>query len=506
MNAARLKWIALMAAFAILTHFASGYRGRSVREFATSAQIYWRADRAIVTVTTAAEVRNEGLAATTLRNIGKLANFDVKPELRVGTAHVYSLENGVWQEYKLNPALSPRSFALWPYDGVLYTFDGARSVREWRNGGLLAAAPERAVEVRQAFAGGEDNYAPATSNRPYSVVQDAITRNEWRAYENLTATPQGKPLQFQVAGRTLELLPHHTPGGELSLAVAGADRLQNLWQAQALPRTITRAEWMQYMSARPLTLISVHDRLRRMWLDIGGSLLLLALLWAIFLRPLLLTGVPAAILFVDADEDEFPELDRSRWNDYTARLEALGFERVRDVKILNMLNAGISRVFLHPDSNCYASVFQCFAPKAPGLLFGYVSYLGEDWTVGHGVMKPIPGSAVNRLGHRLSFSRPGSSLEALYHEHVSTRDQIATGLGLCVVEPCGFDTYQQRSDLDAAARRNLVRRNPFLLAFRVYCAKFQPLSNDWWGDFPKEYQRSTGQKFVFRQVQAWAGA
>ena len=42
MNAARIKWIVLMAAFVLSINFVSGYRSRTVREYATSAQLYWR--------------------------------------------------------------------------------------------------------------------------------------------------------------------------------------------------------------------------------------------------------------------------------------------------------------------------------------------------------------------------------------------------------------------------------------------------------------------------------
>lgn len=501
MNAARLKWIALMAAFAVLTHLATT-RTRTVREYATSARVYWRADQALASVTTAAEIRDEGVVSGAFRKLRVAAKIaPAAPELHIGSTHVYVFRNGAWQDNAVNPARSLKSSPLWPYDGTFYTWDDSKAVRQWKNGILATAPPDRAKELRQAFPDDANNYLAANAAHPYAILQDAITRDEWHAYENLAAMPDGKALPFTVGGKAMQAIVRRDPANnEFSLSIRQGGELLPLWQAQPAPRSVSRMELLDYLSARPLSQLSFNDRQRDTWIDFAGTLLVLLLLWAVFLRPLLLTSVPPSIQFVDASEDEFPNLDHVRWSEYSERLEALGFVHVRDVKIANMLHAGISRVYLHPDSNCYGTVFQAFAPNAPGMLFGLLSYIGEDWTVGHGVLAPTPGSAVNRLPHRLAFSRPGSSVEELYQEHIATRDQIAAGLGLRIVTPVGFETYQQRSDLDAAARRSSVGRNPFVLACKVYLAKLRPLSNDWWGDYPKEFQSLTGQKFVANEV------
>ncbi len=519
MNAARIKWIVLMAAFVLSINFVSGYRSRTVREYATSAQLYWRlpqqanyglaggpnADQAIVTVTTAAEVRNEGVAATAIGKVRELARLaPSKPMLHVGPAYVYTLQNGRWHTQQLDPAESPKDFPLWPYNGELYTWDetqrGRETISEWHKGELISVSPERAAQLREAFPHDPANYAAAGAAHPYDVVQDAITRDEWHAYTNLAAQANGKPLAFPVGDKTLELIATRISKGELSLTVRDGGRLTPLWQAQAAAHNVSRSELMGYLAGAPLSRTAPQERLHNFWFEFGGSLLGIFVVWMVFLRPLLLTGVPASMQFADADENEFPKLDRARWNDYSERLAALGFVHVRDFKLANTLHGGISRLYLHPETNCYGSIYQVFAPKAPGLLFGFMSYLGEDWTVGHGTLKPMPSSIINRLQHTVSFARPGSSLEELYHEHVAKRDEISAGLGLSVVPPQGFETYQQRSDVDAKARREVVKRNAVLLAAKVYLAKLRPLSNDWWGDYPKEIQERTGQTFVPREA------
>ena len=515
MNAARMKWIVLMAAFIVSINFVSGYRSRTVREYCTSAQLYWHLPQnakdapaegpdAIVTVTTAAEVRNEGMAATAIGKVRELAKLaPSKPKLHVGATYVYTLQNGRWQTQQLDPVDAPGAFPLWPYNGELYTWNDAANmaggdaqVLQWHQGELIPVSPERAAQLREAYPHDPANYLAAGEAHSYDVVQDAITRDEWHAYTNLAVQANGKPLAFPVGDKTLELMATRGSNGELSLAIRDGGRSTPLWQVQSAPRSVSRSELMGYLAAAPLSRTAPQERLNHFWIELGGLLLAIFVVWVVFLRPLLLTGVPESMQFADANENEFPKLDLVRWNEYSESLAALGFVHVRDFKLANTLHGGISRLYLHPESNCYGSIFQVFAPNAPGLLFGFMSYIGEDWTVGHGAIKPMPGSIINRLQHTVSFARPGSSLEELYYEHLAKRNEISAGLGLAVVEPQGFETYQQRSDMDAKARRDVVKRSAVLLAAKVYLAKLRPLSNDWWGDYPKEIEDRTGQKFV----------
>jgi hypothetical protein len=508
MNAARLKWIVLMIAFAVSIRFVSGHRTGSVREYATSAQLYSQADRIILSVNTTAEVRNESIPAKAVRKVQELAKLTPsKAELHSGATHIYTLQNGTWQNRQLGPGELPEAFRLWPYNGKLYTWDESQTsaavsddealgVMEWRNGELIETSPELAAQLHQAFPNDPANYLAAGEAHPYDVVQDAITRDEWHAYTNLAAQANGTPLAFAVGDKTMELMATRGSKGELSFTVRDGSRSTSLWQAQAAAHTVSRKELAGYLAAPALSPTAAREPFRIFWREIGWSLLGILVVSLVFVRPLLLNCVPESMQFVDANENEFPKLDRDRWNDCSQRLAALGFVHVRDFKLANMLNGGISRLYLHPETNCYANIFQVFAPNAPGLLFGFMSYIGEDWTVGHGTLKPMPSGIINRLKHTVSFARPGRSLEELYREHVAKRDEISAGLGLAVVPPLDFETYQQRSDLDAKARREVVKRSAVLLAAKVYLAKLRPLSNDWWGDYPKEIQERTGQNFV----------
>jgi len=509
MNAARLKWFALLGLFALTTHAVSHYRAYSVREHLTSARVYWHADRAFITITSAAEVRSEGLAMMLVRVVGermKLTTF--KPDLRVGSAKVFTCDAGAWTDAALLPVRSPGDFPLWPYNGKFYTWDNRQLVRMWDGHQLLPVPMDRFRELHQSFPHDPNNFIPAgtgAASRSYDVVQDVITREEWHAYQNIASLPPGKPVEVPVGSKSFEILVQRSPSSgafasDVSLSLRDGVHTISLWQAQPKPRTVGAMEAFRYLSAAPLSADSAAEYVKRYKWDSRATLIAIFVVWAVFLPTLLLSTVPSKIQFADADEADYPKLDRVRWNDYSQKLEALGFVRVRDFKIANGVMPGISRLYLHPELNCYGSIFQVFSNNSPGLLFGYMSYIGEDWTVGHGINKPLPGSAVNRLKHRLSFTHLGASPAELLPEHIALRDQVSQGLGMAVVVPQGFDTYQERSDLETKARRDLIRRNPFLLAAKVYLAKVKAPSINWWGDYPKEMEARTGQKFTPAEV------
>jgi hypothetical protein len=509
MNSARLKWLALLAACVVTSYALNTYRTNSVREYLTSAQVYWHADQAVLTLTTAAEVRSESLIAKGLRSAGSWTKLAAnKPDVRVGAAHVFILQNGNWVEQKLSPMRSPTAFSLWPYNGQFYSWDKRQLVSLW-NGHILLPVPQpRAVELHKAFPNDPNNFlaaAPSGSPNPYDIVQDVITRDEWHGYQSIASLPDGRHLPFLVGGKVFELVVQRshsaTAAGEVGLTVNVDGKSLPLWQPQPMPRSVSASEFATYRFALPLFPGRTGSPGRSLSLEIGGSLLTLLLIWAVFLKPMILTAAPSTTEYVDANPDDYPKLDRIRWNSYSAELEALGFVRLRDVRMSNSLTGGIARVFLHPKSNCYASVHQVFAPKAPPLSFGFTSYLGEDWSIGHGIAKPLSGNAITRTKHKLSFSCPDMTLEQLYPEHLARRDKIANDLGLALVTPQGFETYQERSNLEAQARRDLIRgTNPIAIALKVYWARLRPLSNNWLGDYPKEMASRTGQRFTPREA------
>lgn len=508
MNAARVKWLALLAACWATTYALSWYHLNSVREYATSAQVYWRADEGVITLTTRTEVRHETLIARALRAVATLAGRSEPPEVRVGSAKVFTFRHGTWDVQTLDPARSPSAFPLWPYQGKFYTWDNL-FVQGWNGHRLVPTEVGRAIELRQAFSRDANHYLPAGPNgsgKPYAVIQDPITLDEWHAYQSITSLPNGSHLAFTLGDKTFQISVQR--GGvpaDVSLTLSGEGKSWQIWQAQAAPRRVSGDEAARYLSGMPFGSWELRNQRARVGYAAVEILVVFLVLWGIFLKPMLRSASPGKLQFADADESEFPKLDRQKWNDLNARIETLGFVTVRTVKITNHLFKGISRVFLHPESNCYASTFQVFAPKAPPLAYGFTSYLEGDWSVGHGINKPQPGNAITRNKHKLSFSRPGTSPEQLYWQHLATRDRIAHDLGLAVVVPQGFETYQERSDMDMRANREgIARTNPILLALKVYRAKLKPLLQDWLGDYPKEMEARTGQKPVLGEAFAKA--
>jgi hypothetical protein len=381
-------------------------------------------------------------------------------------------------------------------------------VREWNGKFWLPAPPQRTAELHSSFPLDPNNYVAAGKGNPphpYDIVQDVITRDEWHAYQNVATLPNGKHLLFSVGGKDFEVVAQRSRipanAGEVSLTVSGSGKSLPLWQAQPEARSVSAAEFVNFRNALPLYPGSVSNSGQGRWLELGAALLTIFVVSMVFLKPMLLNNTKMVVQYVDATPYEFPKLDRDRWDDYTAKLEALGFAQLRDFKMSNAVTGGISRMFLHPTSDCYASIHQLFSRNAPPLGLGIFSYLGEDWSVGHGTNIPTPGSALTRTGHKLSFSRPGMSPEQLYAEHVATRDKIANDLCLTVVTPQGFETYRERSTQATEAMRDSIRKtNPIMILLKHRLAKAKPLSNDWLGDYPKEMEARTGQKFVSAEM------
>jgi hypothetical protein len=255
MSSARLKWSAMIAACLVASYGAAHHRTTSVREYLTSAQVYWRADQAVITITTTAEVRSEGLVAkgvSIARGWAKLA--DPKPDLRVGAAHVFTLQNGSWQDQKLEPRSSPQVFMLWPYNGHFYTWGTRWQVHEWNGQQLLSVPPQRAAELHSAFPDDPNNFLPAgtgASPQPYNKLQDVITRSEWHAYLDVASLPEGKHLVFPAGGKVYDLFVHRShvanSVGEVSLTISEGGKALPLWQSQPLPRIVSEPEVAQYL-------------------------------------------------------------------------------------------------------------------------------------------------------------------------------------------------------------------------------------------------------------------
>ena len=261
MSSARLKWIALLAACILTLYGASRFHDDSVREYLTSAQVYWRADHAVITITTAAELRSDSLIDKALRIARRWANMpEGSPDLRVGAAHVFTLQNGSWRVQRLEPRLSPQTCPLWPYNQHFYTWDNLQPPHEWNGHALSSVPPQRAADVQAAFPNDPDNFLPAgtgVSPHPYDIVQDVITRDEWHAYRNIVSLPEGKHLFFPADGKVYDLFVQRSQVansiGEISLTLREGERYLPLWQAQPLPQVVGAAEFTQYRNAPPLS-------------------------------------------------------------------------------------------------------------------------------------------------------------------------------------------------------------------------------------------------------------
>jgi hypothetical protein len=496
MNVTRLKWLALLLVFYHLPQLINHFHANTVREHLASARVYWTADRAIITVTTTSEACRESWVAHVLR-LGalKLKVASAQPVDRVGAAHIFVCQNATCEDAKLESIGFLQDLPLWPYGGKFYTWDWRQRVFQW-NGTTLAVVPfARASELYNAFPGEPNNFSPANGSRPYDVIQDVVSREEWHAYQDLASLPSGSRVSFPVNGMAEEIVVQRDRAQEASLSLVAGGKTIPLWQAQSDPRFVKDAEIARYMMALPVgpsfgRRVSTNNPF-----EAAAGVIIWIVLLGIFLKPIFFTFTKATMKYADADPKDFPKLDRNLWDDRCQRMEALGFVFVRDMKLSEALMSNIQRLYLHPQSRCYGAVFQVFSKGAPGLSIWFSSYLGEDWTIGHGDTKPSSGNVMTRTSHKLSFNRPGGSLEDIYTEHIATRDRIAQELGLNIVTPSGFETYEERSNLEAAARHKLLKKSiSLLIPVKVLMARVKPLPNDWLGDYPKEVESRTGLK------------
>lgn len=479
-------------------------RFRSIEEHVLSAQAYWSGDQAIVTVTTKAELRN----LSALSRITSLVGNSSPGVMHVGKAHVYTWKNGSWTHVELPVKGAPAQFELWPYNGKLYTWDYLHTVREWNGQALVAVPRQRAEELEKSFPEDENNYVPAGADgahHEYAVLQDPISRDEWHGYDVLAMQKGAEKLPLAVGDSNFELNVGRTApkAGRteiVALSINGPGGTMKLWEPATGARTISATEYLSYAAGPflPQTRDEMANRGLGTLKNIAASVGAIFLIWLFAMgaiKPALLANTPETMEFAEVRAVDYPSLDVARWLDYTRRLEALGFVLQKDLTIVNGPGKrfrSIARIMVHPTANCFADVHQIFIASSPGLRCGLGSYLGEDWAVGIGDDPPNPGSAITRMGQKISYSCPGMQVEEMFRKHIETRDKIAADLGLPVMKISGVDCYIERANREAAVRRETLKKsNVYVLLLRFYKAKIQK-TYEWLGDYPKIVEERTG--------------
>jgi len=216
---------------------------RTAQTYVKSVQVYWRADQAMLTMTTTEVTHEQSWLMTGLGWLGKQVGMLLgggKMEAKPGAAHVYRWTGKTWDHQTIPASAAPHILVMWPYGGKFYTWDDAKVVQTWNGRALEPTKPERAAELRASFPNNPNNYLAAgkASHQPYSIVQDVITRDEWHAYMGVTAMANGAKLSFPAGENTFELQVQRAVSqdgespAELTIMLKGPGLDLKLWPQQ----------------------------------------------------------------------------------------------------------------------------------------------------------------------------------------------------------------------------------------------------------------------------------
>jgi hypothetical protein len=250
---------------------------------------------------------------------------------------------------------------------------------------------------------------------------------------------------------------------------------------------------------RPITEAELHERRRQLkrqlrigcWLQllllpITVPLFLVGLLWRLVTLPwrlyqawrltqdalrksdhdTLLRSLPDLLEFVDADVDDYDELDESALEEYTRALEALGFVHALDYSVrfpgntkMSKRQQGFARLWIHPTHHCYAEVNQAFSSKQKPtpMRCMIASFLEGDWSLSttDRPLKPIyyawrrPRSLWTRHVH-MTPAR-------LLAEHLRRRKRMLDALGIAIAADLTVGAYYAHSRKENDARKEVLR-------------------------------------------------
>ncbi|MGH9761261.1 MAG: M48 family metalloprotease, partial [Blastocatellia bacterium] len=156
------------------------------------------------------------------------------------------------------------------------------------------------------------------------------------------------------------------------------------------------------------------------------------------LKRKLLKHHPKSLEFHPTSPDAFIHLDTAALATYTAELEKLGFQRVQDYTHKSDPPSqlqGFARLFLHPSHSCTAEVSQVVASNRAAVKMGctIATRLDDGWSCWVSDREPNAYIYVKRNPKKVFRWLPGSSVPLLLENHLRTRDEITSQLGVKVL-------------------------------------------------------------------------
>lgn len=213
------------------------------------------------------------------------------------------------------------------------------------------------------------------------------------------------------------------------------------------------------------------------------------------IRDQILQGIPERLEFGQAYPDQYPQLDRETFQQWTEQLQELGFQWASDYRPANAPASwppGIARLFVHPEQRCYAEVAQVFPANGQpiGPWCAVLSYMEADWQLAtSNVRHSDPATYLMRRPRSVWSRHPEAGVPELFRLHLERRQQIARDLGTQPA-PAAQAVYFEQQNRDSQARRAVVAGMTDAQLILEYREAQANTPTEWWGDYsPAATQR-----------------
>lgn len=214
-------------------------------------------------------------------------------------------------------------------------------------------------------------------------------------------------------------------------------------------------------------------------------------------KSVFLNNIPGELDFRPARLPDYPHLDADKLQSYTEAFEALGFRRLTDYTVVTDVesdNKGFARLFVHPESHCFAEVNQVCTPSGPAapMHCNLVSYLENGWSASTGDRPPTKYSYVMRRPRAVWQSLVRERVEGLVTAHLKCRSGMVRDLGVAVLTEDTAESYFERERESTDQRKEAVRgRNGLLILLEMWLFE-KNLKREWLGEYARKASKSPG--------------
>jgi hypothetical protein len=178
----------------------------------------------------------------------------------------------------------------------------------------------------------------------------------------------------------------------------------------------------------------------------------------------------SSIYFPEAKPEDFPGIDSEKLEYYSQFLLTNGFKFLRDFTVASaspspQRPASFARLFVNPDSKCFAEISQIFTPQreCAGMQCCFLTAFEGEWRFSTSDRVADSLTYIARRPRTLWLSRPGMACEEMLSLHLQMLTQIQMRLGLSVVDDVSIEGHFLRSTQALAELNKIVRRKSFFV-------------------------------------------